>query len=589
LGIYNTYIQANNFPKGLYRYWNVEGYVQDNWKVNNRLTLDYGMRFVHASPQYDSLGQGNNFLPDKWSLSSAPLLYKSGCAVTVAAGTACPSTSLQAMDPRTGQLLGPNTSLAIGTIVQGTGSPTNGLYAGGDGIAKETYKFPGLAFAPRFGMAYDLSGQQTMVLRGGVGLFYDRPFGNSVISMPGNPPSSKLVTVRYGQLQSLGQGGLTTQGAPGLNTIQYDAKLPSSTQWSGGVQMAIPWAMTFDAEWVGQHSFNTVRTVNINTVDIGSAYQTQNQDPTKASTFPGGAAYSTDLMRSLRGYAAINHRMFDGWRTFHSLQLSVNRRFANGVSFGLNDTIVLYDHSIAGPRVQHAADGSWSYRDDQDQANDLLAAAIPQQQIFKGNFVWDLPDLHASGGAMKAVGLIINDWQLSGVWTGATGSAYTVTYSYQNGGGAVNISGSPDFAGRVRLVGDPGAGCSSDEYRQFTAAAFQGPNYNSVGLESGNDYVRGCFTSALDLAIARNIRLGGSRNLQLRVEMFNAPNAAGITNRASSMTLSSPADPVTISNLPYDSSGNILATRVKPSNAGFGQATGWQQERRVQAQIRFSF
>ncbi len=47
--------------------------------------------------------------------------------------------------------------------------------------------------------------------------------------------------------------------------------------------------------------------------------------------------------------------------------------------------------------------------------------AIPQQQIFKGNFVWDLPDLHGSGAAVKAVGLIVNDWQLSGVWTGATG------------------------------------------------------------------------------------------------------------------------------------------------------------------------
>ena len=589
IGSFSSFTQASNYVEGDFVYDNREGYVQDNWKVNNRLTLDYGMRFVHASPQYDSLGQGNNFLPDKWSLGSAPLLYKSGCAVTVSPGAACPSASLQALDPRTNTLLGPNTSLAIGTIVQGTGSPTNGLFAGGDGIAKETYKFPGLAFAPRFGMAYDLSGQQTMVLRGGLGLFYDRPFGNSVISMPGNPPSSKLVTVRYGQLQSLGQGGLTTQGAPGLNTIQYDAKLPSSTQWSGGIQMAIPWAMTLDAEWVGQHSYNTVRTVNINTVDIGSAYQTQNQDPTKASATPGGAAYSTDLMRSYRGYAAINHRMFDGWRTFHSLQLSVNRRFANGVSFGLNDTIVLYDHSIAGARVQHAADGSWSYRDDQEQANELLAAAIPQKQIFKGNFVWDLPDLHADGAAMKTVGLIVNDWQLSGVWTGATGSAYTVGYSYSSGGGAVNITGSPDYAGRVRLVGDPGPGCSDDEFRQFNAAAFQGPNYNSVGLESGNDYVRGCFTSALDLAIARNIRLGGARNLQLRVEMFNAPNAQGITGRATSMTLASPSDPVTITNLPYDSSGNIIPTRVRPANAGFGQANAWQQERRIQAQIRFSF
>ena len=48
----------------------------------------------------------------------------------------------------------------------------------------------------------------------------------------------------------------------------------------------------------------------------------------------------------------------------------------------------------------------------------------------------------------------------------------------------MNITGSPDYGGRVRIVGDPGSGCSSDMYRQFNAAAFQGPLTNSDGLES---------------------------------------------------------------------------------------------------------
>src|SRR5262245_15805019 len=251
IGSFASYGQAQNYVEGDFVYDNREAFVQDNWKVNNRLTLDYGMRFVHATPQYDKLGQGSNFLPDKWTLAAAPQLYRPGCAVTVAPGTACPAASQQALNPVTGQLLGPNSSVAIGTLVPGTGSPTNGIFTGGEGLVDTTYTFPTLAFAPRFGAAYDLFGDQSTVLRGGAGIFYDRPFGYSVISMPGNPPASRLVTARYAQLQSLGSGGLTTQGPPGLNTIDYDAKLPSSFQFSSGFQRTLPWATVIDFEWVG--------------------------------------------------------------------------------------------------------------------------------------------------------------------------------------------------------------------------------------------------------------------------------------------------------------------------------------------------
>jgi len=600
IGSFASYAQAQNYVEGNFVYDNREAYLQDNWKVNSRLTLDYGMRFVHATPQYDKLNQGSNFLPDKWSLSSAPQLYRPGCSISPIPATGCPAANQQALNPVNGQLLGPNTSVAIGTLVPGSGSPVNGIYTSADDIVNTTYKFPALTFAPRFGAAYDLFGDQSTILRGGLGIFYDRPFGNSVISMPGNPPVSRLVTARYAQLQSLGTGGLTTQGAPGLNTIDYDANLPSSLQFSSGVQRVLPWATVVDVEWVGQHSYNTVRTVNINLVDFGAAFLPQNQNPNIAGAVPGSGAVSTDLMRAYRGYGSINMRQFNGWRTFHSLQMSLNRRFRDGFSFGFNDTWVLYDHQVGAARLQHAADGSWSSRPDEQQAWDKLNTFVPNSHILKGNFVWDLPDLHATEPATKVIGYVINDWQVSGVWTGSTGGPtstqfnaaagrYDVTYSYSNGGGNVNITGSPDYGGRVRIVGDPGSGCSSDIYRQFNAAAFQGPLPNSDGLESGGGYLGGCFQSVLDTAIARNIRMGGSRNLQLRFDIFNVLNEARITNRNRTMNLSAPGDPVTITNLPYDASGNILPARVKPNNAGFGQATRWQNPRTAQMQIRFSF
>jgi hypothetical protein len=276
-------------------------------------------------------------------------------------------------------------------------------------------------------------------------------------------------------------------------------------------------------------------------------------------------------------------------RTYHSLQVSFQRRFVNGLSFGFNDAIGLYDRGNVGARLQHAPDGSFSYRSDQAEANRLLGNNNPQTHIMKANFVWDLPDLSATGATLRTVGWLVNDWQLSGIWTAATGSAYTVGFSYQSGGSSVNLTGSPDYAARVRIVGDPGAGCSSNTYQQFNTAAFQGPLVKSVGLESGNDYLRGCFSSVLDLAIARNIRLPKGRNIQLRVDMFNAPNEARITGRQTTMNLRSPSDPVTITNLPFDGNGTLIAARSLPRGAGFGVANGYQSPRTVQAQIRFSF
>jgi hypothetical protein len=153
----------------------------------------------------------------------------------------------------------------------------------------------------------------------------------------------------------------------------------------------------------------------------------------------------------------------------------------------------------------------------------------------------------------------------------------------------VNLTGSPDFAPRVRVVGDAGSGCSDDPLRQFTTSAFLGPVVGSDGLESGNGYLRGCFISSTDVAIARTLKLGGTRTIQLRADIFNLFNQAGITARQTTMNLTSPNDPATITNLPFDAAGNVVAARAKPNGAGFGVATDYQPARTIQLQARFAF
>ena len=110
------------------------------------------------------------------------------------------------------------------------------------------------------------------------------------------------------------------------------------------------------------------------------------------------------------------------------------------------------------------------------------------------------------------------------------------------------------------------------------------------GLESGQNYMIGCPQALFDFAIARNIRMGSGRNLQLRVDVYNAFNTVFYTGRNTTMNLTSPTDPLTITNPQYDlTTGEVIATRLLPNNAGFGAVTGAAALRSVQGWIRFSF
>ena len=79
LGVFTAYTQQSSFVEGKFVYNQIEAYAQDNWKVNSKLTLDYGLRFTHQIPQYDANGQASNFFLDRYNRSSAPAQYLPGC------------------------------------------------------------------------------------------------------------------------------------------------------------------------------------------------------------------------------------------------------------------------------------------------------------------------------------------------------------------------------------------------------------------------------------------------------------------------------------------------------------------------------
>jgi hypothetical protein len=103
-----------------------------------------------------------------------------------------------AINPLTGQQIGTSAqaSVLVGTVVPNTGNSLNGLGIPGKDIVKTNYKFPTLALGPRWGVAWDITGQQKFVVRGGGGVFYDRTQTQESYTVVNNPPTSQTVTVR---------------------------------------------------------------------------------------------------------------------------------------------------------------------------------------------------------------------------------------------------------------------------------------------------------------------------------------------------------------------------------------------------------
>jgi Carboxypeptidase regulatory-like domain len=596
LGVFQQYLQQEKYVEGSLVYNNLEFFGQDTWKIGRRLTIDAGLRVVHQQPQQDQFAQTANFFSQLWSPSFAPILYVPGC---LGGAVTCVGDARNAKNPISGNILTApgvsNTQTAIGTPVADSGDLTNGILRAGDSIEKSAYLWPRFVYAPRAGVAYDLTGRQTMILRGAFGYYYDRPDGNTVLATPGYPAVTSQ-DLRNGQLSALGQG-LSVVPLPSLTVFQYQADVPTSVQWNAGLQMSLPWSSSLDLAYVGDHGYNRLggfqgsAPINLNAVDFGTAYKAAYQDTTlPATTVPGANAFSQNLLRSYAGYAAINQNATVFHETYQGVQASWSRRFMGRWQAGVNYTLGLQLVGNTGlqKRLQHGLDGNVTIRSDQVAYEELNRNLDNRRHVIKANWVWDLPNVRGERGPLRALGYVVNDWLLAGILTAGSQPHYDLFYQYQSNGTTTSLTGSPDYIARIVYTGDPGSGCSDNQFAQFNTAVVKGPTYNSLGLESGRNVLSGCPDRTVDLAISRTIRLGGGRQVQLRLDAFNAFNVAVINARNVIVLLSSPTAQL-VGNSETLPDGTLNPARLTPRTAGFGAATGAQSMRSLQLTARFSF
>src|SRR5262249_2183575 len=136
-------------------------------------------------------------------------------------------------------------SFNIGLEVPGTGEPFQGICQAGTCVDKYLFKNRAPQWGPRFGLAWDVTGTQSIVVRTGGGIYYDRIQGNRIFDSVGNPPEAASPTLQQNLVTSIDPKNVLL-GPPSLTMADPTGMIPTTYQYQVSVQTRLPDNMVLD-------------------------------------------------------------------------------------------------------------------------------------------------------------------------------------------------------------------------------------------------------------------------------------------------------------------------------------------------------
>jgi Carboxypeptidase regulatory-like domain len=473
-------------------------YIQDNYKLNRRLTLNLGLRWEPTLPWHELQGRVEQF-------SIANLI--AGVHST-----------------------------------QFPGAPPGVLFPGDTGVPRDGIRANYSNFAPRVGFAYDVFGDSKTSIRGGFGIFYDSRIpgivNNRFVDLYPFSPQFILSTatgaVKPGSfsdpLCSLAATqvalGCTNQTAnypfpftyPPAKNISFGSNVfvdswdpvnkyqtPTVYNWNLSVERQMPSNILVRAAYVGSHSSHLTETISLNQSPVG-----------------GGTPRLNALAGNPSLFSAVQQDLQDINANYNSLQLGVEKRVSHGLTVLVNYTYSRSTDDLPpGQGVEGFDQSVYSARPWDDPLRhqfDTGPSEFDHTHRFVGSYVWVMPSLKGRNALVRG---FLGEWQFSGLVQAHSGRPITILSGVDRSGTAINQD-------RGVLIGNPyGAGaCVGATKACKDWLNFAGFTQNAAGtfgtISKGSLRYPGLYL--WDMGLSKTFSLTERFKLQLRGEFFNIFN-----------------------------------------------------------------